>query len=114
MAADHLQRDTPFPALQKHLVSVGIALLFPFNMNVSIYVILLLSLTWLKVCSLKPRGLAELSSTRILHTMPSAPPTPETFPLQQRLLRAAEWLKCPHLRQEMLNILCILGSWRVK
>lgn len=45
MGADCLQLVSPFPALQKHLVSVGITLLFHFNMNVSIYIILLLFLT---------------------------------------------------------------------
>lgn len=44
MGADHLQLVSPFPALQKHLVGVGITPLFHFNMNVSIYIILLLFL----------------------------------------------------------------------
>lgn len=48
MGADHLQLVSPFPALQ-HLVGVGITPSFRFNMKVSIYIILLLFPTWLKV-----------------------------------------------------------------
>jgi len=54
--------------------SVGIALAFHLDVKVSIYIILLLFLTWLKICSEKPRWVAELPSS-------GTPGTPYPQPL---------------------------------
>lgn len=82
MGADHLRLVSPFPALQKHLVSAGITLLFQyesFNLCYSLsFPDMVQSL--LSKAQVTRRGNHHQDA---FLTVPSAPSTPWMFHLQQ-------------------------------